>query len=153
MYSNAHTQRMTKSSKGGQKPGPEEMIARVKALAGKRGGRIVSRGELEDAGISRRDVLRHFSSHNALIEACGLEARNRRVALPDETLLAAMHTTFSKAGRVIGGRNFNHLNPYNQEAYKNRWRSWSGSLRAYRDWLHRHHPDCPHLAEVGQRCQ
>jgi hypothetical protein len=132
----------------------DEMIARVKALARECGVRTVSRRHVQTAaGISRRQMVRNFGSHAALMEACGLKPIVRRAGPPDDVLLRAMHAAFTKAGGIISGQRFNRTCPHGRGAYKSRWRNWAGALRAYRTWLRRHHADVPYMTELDQRCK
>ena len=140
--------------KAGRPLGPAGVIARVRALARQRGTRTLSRRDLESAtGIGYLQMIRHFDSHTALMQACGLEPRKRRPSVPNETLLVAMHETFTAEGGVVDWQRFDRACRHRQQTYKNRWGSWTAALRAYRDWVQIHHPACPHLAELAMRCQ
>lgn len=132
----------------------EGMVARVKALARKLGTEKLSRRQIEHAtGIGYLQMIRHFDSHNELIAACGLKPRKRNTSVPDETLLQAMHTTFTQAGGLVDWRRFDRTCKHRHQVYKTRWGTWTGALRAYRVWLEIHHPGWPHMAELAMRCQ
>lgn len=140
--------------RAGRPLGRASMIARVKALARRRGSRTLSRRDLESAtGIGYLQMIRHFNSHTALMEACGLEARKRRPSVSDGALLIAMHETFTGAGGILDWQRFDRACCHRQQTYKNRWGSWTAALRAYREWVQVHHPEFLHLAELAMRCQ
>jgi hypothetical protein len=120
------------------------MIARVKALARKLGAEKLSRRAIEHAtGIGYLQMIRHFDSHNELIAACGLKPTKKNPSVPDETLLQAMHATFSEAGGIVDHHRFDRACKHRHQVYKNRWGTWTAAVRAYREWLRVHHPDMP----------
>jgi hypothetical protein len=118
-------QRPTARVPASTKPGKEELIAMVREMTERNGGRIPTRGEFHQiTGIHWRLPRRLFGSYRAMLEAAGCKARGPGWELNMAQLFADWAEVVRKAGRIPTQEDYGKHSRYSVRPFASRFGSW-----------------------------
>ena len=125
---------------------PESLIAAVLALAARGDRKHVSRARFcRESGVHTHRIAELFGTFSQFLLAAGLQPYSRNRKRSEDELFAAMRDAWNEEGGPVPQTTYDRMKRHRYVCYKRRWKTWGGTLTAFRAWIEANDPGFAHL--------